>query len=496
MQKYTCLFFIIILQLTISCSTSSKAKNNSKNIGGSKAQQIVLDQESLEIEQEDPVKSPEIEERPKPSLGPKEFLGTIYTPQYGYETLYREVEMNPKAQEHCSRIKCYKPMDRPAEEEIGMYGAFTVKERDYKDIYFTLATDVFTDQKLEIKAGEIVSVYRLGFDGWSKVCNTTLLIPPSKFDDYDGTRISVDVDMYKNGWTSTVLCNQYFYDGRSYVPIDVTGSQILVYEDNNESFFRLNINSNTYAYLRESPLFYAYDQRKGSAYVSLYSDFTRDSYFDRSSPKDRHSKLNKTQKIDSQKTMILDFLKNGWKSQYAIAVSKYLPMQVSYEESSDSIVFLLSNQLPYINLAFDTKILTKNPNCDLFRSYHGKYLTPEGFYHCLYEVQSEWQRIRIPREEVSNISLSQNSPKLSGATIDFQEDGTFEIEGTFASSVSINVRGLLFPPPSPGFFKKMREGLDFTLEEMPDVGFESCVKERDGKKMSCSYFIATDPSGC
>ncbi len=424
------------------------------------------------------------------------FIGTLYTSQFDYKPLLSQVEQNLKAQDHCSKIKCFKPTDKAPRDLIGPYGEFSVDSGETKDLYMTLSSDLYANEDLKDKVGEIVNVYRMAFDGWPKDCSSTLLIPPSKFLDYDGTRIAVDVDTAGNGWMSTVLCHQYFYDGEKYTPIDVTGEQVLVYKGDNDVFLRLDVEEIPPAFMRITPQFYFYDIQTNGAYVSLYSDFRRDAYFEKHSGKYEYPNLNTEQLEDDPKKMILDFLEKGHSSRYAKALMNFFPIQVYYEQHSDSIVYLLNYTIPEVNFVFDEKLFTQNPNCNIYKSYHGSYLSPEGLYYCLYEVEDGWKRIRIARDEVLSIPRSPLTPMLSGRTLAIEKDGTFEVYKQLATSVSTHVSGKVYPQPSPDFFRKMRTGYEFSAEEMPDEGFESCVKERDGKKMSCSFFEITDPVGC
>ncbi len=423
------------------------------------------------------------------------FSGTIYTSQLGIRDIISAVEKNISVQDHCKNIDCYVPTYSEPEENVGPMGQYKVSRGQYKNLYMTLSTDVYSDSNLQERLGEIVHVYRTAFDGWTKYCPVTLLIAPSKFNDYDGTRIQVDADIGSSAWSSTILCNQFFYDGEKYHAIDITGSQVRVFDDSKKRYIKLNLN-NQPIYFRETEQFYVYDTKSNGAYVSLDSDFRRDAYFEKYGGTYVSPKLNDIQEEADPEVMILDFLKNGHTSQYATALSIFLPMQVYYEDKSDSFVYILNYNVPSVDFGFESTSFDDNSNCSIYKAYYGKYLTPEGLYHCLYELEDGWKRVHISRSKVLNIPLGPNSPKLSGQTLKLRDDGTFEVYTTFVNYVSNHVSGKVYPQPNPDFFRKMRNGDPFTEDEMPEEGFESCVKERDGLRISCSFFEATDPEGC
>ncbi len=419
---------------------------------------------------------------PKESQRSKVFPGHTYNFNYSSKWIYDISLRNNSGHEHCSKIKCFTFRDDITEED------FLEKKKaglssDGSE-YMVLATEVYSDPSLMHTVGEIITVYRNVFKDWKENCELTHSYPDQITDPSFQENIKYNFDIYENMGRDSGPCHQYFFDGMRYHKIDLNQFKVQKIKLSDKEIYRLPLlDGHAVVYSKKNFVFKvnSYDQK--GVFLSPNTNYTFKSIYGH----EQRDWSRYMGKVSTNDEMLKDFLKNGSDSIYAGALSEKMPISIEYNDSLDQVLFRYRRRLHSFKGIED--ITDRNPNCDPSKSYHGKFLTPYGVYHCLIEHVPEIEYSYIDLQELNELSRSSDFPHIATYSPVLTNSQKMEIDKSHEGSTLLDGKKILILEKQgrDSIFTKIRSGFPLNESDLDTEIFDDCHKIFNGVKYSCEF---------
>lgn len=406
--------------------------------------------------------------------------GHLYSKWYDDPAEIKALEKNDLSH-HCQKIKCYRYKGRKNS---------ILTDKAYP--YLIQEETVYSSKDLKKAQGSIINVYSQPESSFpinqplkAPGCSASI-VSPKWIRNYDAllSNERTDVDPYNNHFNGLNLCDQYYFDGTTYFPIDINGVKARKYQIGDKRIIQFSVSSNKTLYIKnisnESVLdFIGYDL--GFFFLRLpIINMMRGFVSNLDSEILEAIEISKEKPIGFKEAILSYLADRDNKNKHIAVKGENLYVDIWLQSTSDGINFIELGHLPNYFERIVSEELESTP-CSPLIKLQGKAVTFEFVYWC----EQSRQKIRkafVSWKEVNTIFEKSNLPQLVGQS-DFEaneRNGAMEL---FAKNYKSEPEFLLFeeiqvyPLKFEDFFNKYLSGKLGADDKVPEQFVSECTKE-------------------
>lgn len=416
------------------------------------------------------------------SLQAQEYIpGHLYSKWYDDPAEIKALEKNDLSH-HCLKIKCYRHKERKTSLRSNKAYPYLIQEEI-----------VYSAKDLKKAQGSIINVYSQPESKFpinqplkAPGCTASIINPEwirnhDEFLGYERT----DVDPYNNHFNGLNLCDQYYFDGTTYLPIDINGIKARKYQVGDKQAIQFTVNENQTLYVKnisnESALdFIGYDlgfflpPSPTSNLMIWYLSESEDSKIE------QLIRSNKDKKNNFKETIVSYMADRSNIERFALVRGENINAHIWLQPTKSGINFMELGHRPNYFERIVSQKLESTP-CSPLIKLQGKAVTLEFIYWCELSRQKT-RKAFVSWKEINTIFEKSNLPQLVGQR-DFE---TNEVNGEMTLigkkynneiDFLLDEKIQVYPLKFEEFFSKYLSGKLGADEKIPEQLISDCTKE-------------------